>query len=103
MICYKNARNFPYITLYYLTTFLQDWVRLRPLQVDEGGRVSISSENLELVVDYSKYGIRDDDIIFHVIMQPNHGVVDLTEWERNDVKLFSLSNINNDQVCHNKI
>ena len=65
--------------------------------------MSISSENLELVVDYSKYGIRDDDIIFHVIMQPNHGVVDLTEWERNDVKLFSLSNINNDQVCHNKI
>ena len=83
--------------------FLQDWVRIRPLQVDEGGRVSISSENLELVVDYSKYGIRDNDIIFHVIMQPNHGVVDLTEWERNDVKLFSLSNIKNDQVYRNKI
>jgi hypothetical protein len=42
--------------------------------------------------------MRDEDIIFHVIMQPNHGVVDLTEWERNDVKLFSLLNIINDQV-----
>ena len=92
-----------FFTLYYLTSFLQDWVRLRPLQVDEGGRVSISSKNLEIVVDYSKYGIRDEDIIFHVIMQPNHGVVDLSEWERNDVKLFSLSNIKNDQVYHNKI
>lgn len=60
--------------------------------------MSISSEHLEVVVDYSKYGMRDEDIIFHVIMQPNHGVVDLTEWERNDVKLFSLLNIINDQV-----
>ena len=60
--------------------------------------MSISPEHLEVVVDYSKYGMRDEDIIFHVIMQPNHGVVDLTEWERNDVKLFSLLNIINDQV-----
>ena len=72
---------------------------MRPLQVDEGGRVSISSENLELGIDYSKYGIRDRDVIFHVIMQPSHGVVDLSEWKRNDVKSFSLYNINSDQVC----
>ena len=78
--------------------FSKDWVRLKPLQVDEGGRVSISTDNLEVILNLSKYGIRDDDIIFHVIMQPSHGVVHLSEWERHDVKRFSLSDINNDEV-----
>ena len=76
----------------------QEWVKLKPLQVDEGGRVSISSENLHIVVDYSKYGIRDTEILFHVIGQPSHGVVDVSEWERHDVKLFSLFDINTDKV-----
>ena len=34
----------------------QDWFKLKPLQVDEGTRVSISSQNLQVEADYQKYG-----------------------------------------------
>ena len=71
---------------------------MKPLQVDEGGRVSISNQNIQVETDYEKYGIRDEDVIFHIVIQPTHGVVDLSNWERSEVKLFSLSDINNDRV-----
>ena len=79
---------------------MQEWVKLKSLQVDEGGRVSISSENLNIVVEYSQYGIREAEILFHIIGQPTHGVVDVSGWERHDVKLFSLFDIKSDKVCN---
>ena len=77
---------------------LQDWFKLKPLQVDEGGRVSISTQNLQVEADYQKYGIGEEDVIFHVVIQPTHGVIDLSNWDRSEVKQFSLSDINNDRV-----
>lgn len=71
---------------------------MKPLQVDEGGRVSISSQNLQVEADYQKYGIGEEDVIFHVVIQPTHGVIDLSNWDRSEVKQFSLSDINNDRV-----
>ena len=81
-------------------------MRLKSIQVNEGGRVSISSDNLKVVsMDYSKFGVTDNDIIFHVTVQPSHGVVDLSDWERHEVKRFSLADIKSDKVlninCHN--
>ena len=61
--------------------------------------MSISSENLKVVgMDYSKFGVKDNDIIFHVTVQPSHGVVDLSDWERHEVKRFSLADIKSDKV-----
>ena len=71
---------------------------MKPLQVDEGTRVSISSQNLQVEADYQKYGIGEEDVLFHIVIQPTHGVVDLTNWDRSEVKLFSLSDVNNDRV-----
>ena len=71
---------------------------MNPLKVDEGGRVSISSENVEITLDYSKYGIRDTEILFHVIEQPAHGVVDVSGRERHDGKRFSYFDMNADKV-----
>ena len=71
---------------------------MKPLQVDEGTRVSISSQNLQVEADYQKYGIGEEDVLFHIVIQPTHGVVDLTNWDRTEVKLFSLSDVNNDRV-----
>ena len=64
---------------------------MKPLQVDEGGRVSISTQNLQVEADYQKYGIGEEDVIFHVVIQPTHGVIDLSNWDRSEVKQFSLS------------
>ena len=83
------------------TLHLQDLVRLKSIQVNEGGRVSISSDNLKVVaMDYSKFGVTDKDIIFHVTVQPSHGVVDLSDWERHEVKRFSLADIKSDKVLN---
>ena len=71
---------------------------MKPLQVDEGGRVSISTQNLQVEADYQKYGIVEEDVIFHVVIQPTHGVIDLSNWDRSEVKQFSFSDINNDRV-----
>ena len=71
---------------------------MKPLQVDEGGRVSISTQNLQVEADYQKYGIGEEDVIFHVVIQPTHGVIDLSNWDRSEVKQFSFSDINNDRV-----
>ena len=49
-------------------------------------------------MDYSKFGVTDNDIIFHVTVQPSHGVVDLSDWERHEVKRFSLADIKSDKV-----
>ena len=51
-------------------------------------------------MDYSKFGVTDNDIIFHVTVQPSHGVVDLSDWERHEVKRFSLADIKSDKVLN---
>ena len=86
------------IIIHIIYTYLQDWFKLKPLQVDEGGRVSISTQNLQVEADYQKYGIGEEDVIFHVVIQPTHGVIDLSNWDRSEVKQFSFSDINNDRV-----
>ena len=54
-------------------------------------------------MDYSKFGVRDTQILFHVVEQPAHGVVDVSEWKRHDVKIFSHFDIKTDKVYYEYI
>lgn len=70
---------------------------LFPLEVVEGQSTLVTATNLNVILDYPKYGINESGIIFHVIVGPEHGsiVIDVWPHEKNS---FTLSDISKDKV-----
>lgn len=78
--------------------FLQEWVDVKVLEVSEGGRSVITSEHLKVVVDYSYYGIPESGVVFHMAEAPSRGRLDVTHWARKEDNIFTLLDLNTDQV-----
>lgn len=68
------------------------------MEVEEGSRVLITSHQLQVVIDFAKYGIPESGVLFHVIEQPNHGKLDVSVWTRPEDNIFTLLDINTDKV-----
>ncbi|OWR43702.1 putative Chondroitin sulfate proteoglycan 4 precursor [Danaus plexippus plexippus] len=48
-------------------------VTLYPLTVQEGGVAVITSQNIDVVLDHHKYGVRPSGVLLHVARSPQHG------------------------------
>ncbi|KAG7313392.1 hypothetical protein JYU34_000510 [Plutella xylostella] len=48
-------------------------VALYPLTVQEGGVSVISRQNIDVILDHHKYGVRPSGVILHVAESPQHG------------------------------
>ncbi|XP_046998026.1 chondroitin sulfate proteoglycan 4 [Schistocerca americana] len=46
---------------------------LTPLQVAEGGSAPVTTRNVDVVLDFPKYGVRDTGVLFFVVEPPRHG------------------------------
>ena len=68
------------------------------LEVSEGGRALLTSEHLKVVVDYGFYGIPESGVLFHMGQAPAHGRLDVTVWDRQEDNIFTLLDLNTDQV-----
>ena len=77
---------------------MQEWVDTKVLEVSEGGRALITSEHLKVVVDYSFYGIPESGVLFHMVEAPTRGRLDVTVWDRKEDNIFTLLDLNTDQV-----
>lgn len=71
---------------------------MKVLEVVEGGRALITSEHLKVVVDYGFYGIPESGVLFHMAEAPEHGRLDVTVWDRQEDNIFTLLDLNTDQV-----
>jgi chondroitin sulfate proteoglycan 4 len=72
---------------------------LTPLQVAEGGNTLITTTNIDVVLDYAKFGVRDSGILLHVIEHPHHGKLLVDVWERSATRLmFTMLDLVKDKV-----
>lgn len=46
---------------------------LNPVQVLEGENILVTTDNVNVILDYAKYGIRDSGVAFYVTQPPHHG------------------------------
>ena len=76
----------------------QEWVDVKVLEVNEGGRTLITSEHLRVIVDYGFYGIPESGVLFHMSSAPTRGRLDVTVWKSQDDNIFTLLDLNTDQV-----
>lgn len=88
-------------------------VSLSPLIVQEGGVALVTTQNIDVVLDHQKYGVRPSGILLHVMRPPQHGriAVDLTlqrtmpqmsslygDIEGKNRQVFTLLDITRDKV-----
>lgn len=85
-------------------------VALYPLTVQEGGVAVITTQNIDVILDHHKYGVRPSGVLLHVAQSPQHGriAVDLTlqrnlpqynfiEGEKSK-QFFTLMDLSRDKV-----
>jgi len=72
---------------------------LTPLQVAEGDNTLITTTNIDVVLDYAKFGVRDSGVLLHVIEHPHHGKLTVDVWERSATRLmFTMLDLVKDKV-----
>lgn len=87
-------------------------VALYPLTVQEGGVAVITTQNIDVVLDHHKYGVRPSGVLLHVTVSPQHGriAIDLSlqrsspqytsyiEGEGKSKQFFTLMDLSRDKV-----
>ncbi|EFA11160.2 Chondroitin sulfate proteoglycan 4-like Protein [Tribolium castaneum] len=68
---------------------------VEPLSVLEGQSAIVTTNNLYMILDYQKFGIKDSGINFYIVEGPMHGTIDTWPHEK---KSFSLADILKDKV-----
>ncbi|XP_037113803.1 chondroitin sulfate proteoglycan 4 isoform X2 [Syngnathus acus] len=54
-----------------------NFVQLKPLIVDEGGRASLEAKHIKVLLDFKMLGIRQSQIVFEIREQPTRGQIRL--------------------------
>lgn len=79
---------------------------LNPIQVMEGEQALVTTSNINVFLDYAKYGIREAGVVFYVVQLPKHGFIavggshisNVNTDGGNSIPSFSLLDITNDKV-----
>lgn len=80
----------------YGTNFIQ----LRNLVVQEGGRASLEAKHIKVHLDFKKLGIRQSQIMFKVVEQPVHGQVRLDVDPDQEQNTFSMLDLWHGRVMY---
>ena len=76
-------------------------LELTPLSLFEGQNVVITPSNINIILDYAKYGIRDSGVLFSTVplQPPIHGHLTIELWEKsNQAQTFTLLDLAKDKV-----
>lgn len=71
---------------------------LNPLEVKEGGSELVTPEHIRIIMDYQKYGLRESNILFHIVEPPKHGTLEIEIWRKSGENIFTLLDLNTDKI-----
>lgn len=85
-------------------------ISLYPLVVQEGGVALVMAQNIDVVLDHHKYGVRPSGVLLHIVQPPQHGriAIDLQRAPGSQASLvegegkrqvFTLLDLTRDKVC----
>lgn len=97
----EHQLNSPLFTKVYSRTEELELVELNALAIEEGDNTIITTLNINVVLDYPKYGIRDAGILFSTIpnLLPKYGRLVLELWEKSGaLQTFTLLDLATDKV-----
>ncbi|XP_061623484.1 chondroitin sulfate proteoglycan 4 [Phyllopteryx taeniolatus] len=77
-----------------------DFVQLKPLVVEEGGRASLEAKHIKVLLDFKTLGIRQSQIIFQIQDQPMHGQVRLDVDQDQPQNTFSMLDLWHERVMY---
>ena len=80
-------------------SFAGDFVLLKSLQVEEGSEGVITTDNIKVLLDFEKFGISSDQVLFHVIEFPKHGELSFGSNIKKK-KVFSLDKLRSNKVVY---
>ncbi|XP_068506327.1 chondroitin sulfate proteoglycan 4 isoform X2 [Syngnathus scovelli] len=67
-----------------------NFVQLKPLIVDEGGRASLEAKHIKVLLDFKTLGIRQSQIVFEIRERPTHGQIRLDVDEDRAENTFGM-------------
>lgn len=68
-----RSHHYPFFQVFSKSSSDLELVALYPLTVQEGGVSVISRQNIDVILDHHKYGVRPSGVILHVAESPQHG------------------------------
>ncbi|KXJ80689.1 hypothetical protein RP20_CCG023888 [Aedes albopictus] len=77
---------------------------ISPLDVLEGGIAFLSPKHIEVLFDYTKLGVQEAGVIFHVVQPPKHGKITIHSYgaegnsSATQMKFFSHIDLSTDKV-----
>ena len=77
-----------------------DLITLKSLEVEVAGRTLVTSDNLKVLLDLDKYGVKESGVLFHVIQAPSHGRLEVSVWNKANDNIFTLLDLNTDKVSY---
>ena len=73
---------------------------VNPLLVEEGGRSVLTAENIEIVYNYQKYGIRESGILLRIIEVPKRGLLEIDLGRRRSNDIFTYLDLIGKKVSY---
>ncbi|XP_031672474.1 chondroitin sulfate proteoglycan 4 [Oncorhynchus kisutch] len=77
-----------------------NFVLLRNLVVSEGGRGSLESKHIKVLLDFKKLGVRQSQIMFRIQEQPVHGQIRLDVDQDQEENIFSMLDLWHGRVMY---
>lgn len=77
-----------------------NFIQLRNLFVQEGGRASLEAKHVKVHLDFKKLGIRQSQIMFRVVEQPIHGQLRLDVDPDQEENTFSMLDLWHGRVMY---
>lgn len=77
-----------------------DFIQLRNLVVQEGGRASLEAKHIKVHLDFKTLGIRQSQIVFKVEEQPVHGQIRLDVDPEQEENTFSMLDLWHGRVMY---
>ncbi|XP_041756313.2 chondroitin sulfate proteoglycan 4 [Coregonus clupeaformis] len=77
-----------------------NFVLLRNLVIPEGGRGSLESKHIKVLLDFKKLGVRQSQIMFRIQEQPVHGQIRLDVDQDQEENIFSMLDLWHGRVMY---
>lgn len=77
-----------------------NFVQLKNLLVQEGGRASLEAKHVKVLLDFKKLGIRQSQIMFRIQEQPIHGQIRLDVDQDQEENTFSMLDLWHGRVMY---
>lgn len=77
-----------------------NFMQLRNLVVEEGGRASLEAKHIKVLLDFKKLGIRQSQIMFRIQEQPVHGQIRLDVDPDHEENTFSMLDLWHGRVMY---